>query len=154
VPAQILDFANQLLPSLDVTVSGATSLRTSPDSLQLRRTTNLNADVAAVLSEVTTRVGSIGVICLDDDVAALRRATMRAGIDSATVDQGMEAHVTLVPVTLCKGLEFDHVVVVEPAQIVGAHARGLNWLYVALTRAVTTLTVVHADPLPVELSVA
>jgi DNA helicase IV len=55
-------------------------------------------------------------------------------------------------VTLCKSLEFDHVVVVEPAQIVDAHARGLNWLYVALTRAVTTLTVLHADPMPAELS--
>ena len=59
---------------------------------------------------------------------------------------------TLVPVTLSKGLEFDHVVVVEPSTIVSSHARGLNWLYVALTRAVTTLTVVHAQPLPAVLS--
>jgi DNA helicase IV len=38
--------------------------------------------------------------------------------------------------------------VVEPAHVVASHARGFNWLYVALTRAVTTLTVVHAEPLP------
>src|SRR3954447_21990186 len=153
VPAQILDFANQLLPSLDVTVGGATSLRSSPNSLQLRRTTDLYAEVAAVLAEVATREGSVGVICLDDDVAALRRSTMRAGLDSATVDQGMEAHVTLVPVTLCKGLEFDHVVVVEPARI-AALPRGLNWLYVALTRAVSSLAVVHATDLPPALDAA
>jgi DNA helicase IV len=52
-----------------------------------------------------------------------------------------------VPVTLCKGLEFDHVVLVEPASI-AALPRGLNWLYVALTRAVSSLTVLHAVPLP------
>ena len=69
-------------------------------------------------------------------------------IDLDVVEHGMESRVTLVPVTLSKGLEFDHVVVVEPATIVSSHARGLNWLYVALTRAVTTLTVVHAEPLP------
>jgi DNA helicase IV len=59
--------------------------------------------------------------------------------------------VTPVPVTLCKGLEFDHVVVVEPARI-AALPRGLNWLYVALTHAVTSLTVLHASPLPQALN--
>jgi len=153
VPAEILDFANQLLPSLDVPVSGATSLRSTPDSLQLRRTTDVHATLVTTLAEVVTREGSIGVICVDDDVAALRRAALRAGLDSATVEQGMEAHVTLVPVSLCKGLEFDHVVVVEPSRIADL-PRGLNWLYVALTRAVSTLTVLHSAPLPPALGAA
>jgi DNA helicase IV len=147
VPAEILEFANRLLPSLDVTVSGATSLRTAPESLQLRRTADLHAAVAATLADTATREGSVGVICVDDDISALRRTTLRAGVEVATVEQGMEAHVTLVPVTLCKGLEFDHVIVVEPARIAEL-PRGLNWLYVALTRAVSTLTVVHSDPMP------
>jgi DNA helicase IV len=47
-----------------------------------------------------------------------------------------------------KGLEFDAVVVVEPAAIAGDTARGLRLLYVALTRAVQELVVVHAQPLP------
>jgi DNA helicase IV len=46
-----------------------------------------------------------------------------------------------------KGLEFDHAVVVEPAAIAEGE-RGLRELYVALTRATTTLVVVHARPLP------
>jgi DNA helicase IV len=49
-----------------------------------------------------------------------------------------------------KGLEFDHVVVVEPALISG-HEQGLRELYVALTRATKTLVVLHARPLPPEL---
>ena len=59
---------------------------------------------------------------------------------------------TLVPVTLAKGLEFDHVILVEPVQIATGEAYGLRRLYVALTRAVSRLTVFHAEPLPVELS--
>ena len=52
-----------------------------------------------------------------------------------------------------KGLEFDHVVVVEPAAIVEEGGdSGLRELYVALTRPTKTLTVVHARALPVQLS--
>ena len=51
------------------------------------------------------------------------------------------------PVTLAKGLEFDDVIVVEPARI-AAQPRGLHRLYVALTRAVSRLTVLHTEPLP------
>jgi len=53
-----------------------------------------------------------------------------------------------------KGLEFDHVVVVEPALIVeeGGDA-GLRELYVALTRPTKTLAVVHSRPLPEGLGV-
>jgi DNA helicase IV len=48
-----------------------------------------------------------------------------------------------------KGLEFDHVVVVEPALIAEEGGeRGLRELYVALTRPTKTLVVVHARPLP------
>jgi DNA helicase IV len=52
-----------------------------------------------------------------------------------------------------KGMEFDHVIVVEPALIVdeAAGGQGLRELYVALTRPTTTLVVVHSRPLPTEL---
>ena len=53
-----------------------------------------------------------------------------------------------------KGLEFDRVVLVEPAAIMdeGERLAGLRALYVCLTRATKTLVVVHARPLPAELS--
>jgi DNA helicase IV len=53
-----------------------------------------------------------------------------------------------------KGLEFDHVVVVEPALIVqeGPGDQGLRELYVALTRPTKTLVIVHWRPLPAELT--
>jgi superfamily I DNA/RNA helicase len=55
---------------------------------------------------------------------------------------------TVVLPDQAKGLEFDAVVVVEPAAIAGGDARGLRLLYVALTRAVQELVVVHSLPLP------
>jgi DNA helicase IV len=152
VPAEVLDFANRLLPSLGVAVAPATSLRHAPGSLRLLRAATVSSATAAAVTELLELPGSIGVIAVEESLSAVRRALRAQGVDVDVVEHGMESRVTLVPVTLCKGLEFDHVVAVEPAQIVATHARGFNWLYVALTRAVTTLTVVHAQPLPPELS--
>lgn len=60
-----------------------------------------------------------------------------------------------MPATVAKGLEFDHVLVLEPAEIAAAEPderTGLRRLYVVLTRAVSDLTVVHAEPLPAALA--
>jgi DNA helicase IV len=80
-----------------------------------------------------------------------------AGIAADRLDadsEDVDARVEVVPASLAKGLEYDHVVVVEPAAIVAAEPRGLRRLYVVLTRAVTSLTVVHAEPLPAALHAA
>jgi DNA helicase IV len=72
-----------------------------------------------------------------------------------TAEHEFEQHLDLVPATLAKGLEFDHVVLVEPEAIVAAEpdrVTGLRRLYVCLTRAVTSLVVVHHEPLPHELA--
>ena len=62
-----------------------------------------------------------------------------------------DTRLDVVPASLAKGLEFDHVVLLEPAAIVAAEPdelTGLRRLYVCLTRAVTSLVVLHGDPLP------
>jgi DNA helicase IV len=61
---------------------------------------------------------------------------------------GMTRRVTVVEAIAAKGLEFDAVVVVEPAAIAGTDARGLRLLYVAMTRPIQHLSIVHAEPLP------
>jgi DNA helicase IV len=60
------------------------------------------------------------------------------------------ASIPLLTPRAAKGLEFDHVVVAEPALIVdeGAAGQGLRELYVALTRPTKTLAIVHSRPLP------
>jgi DNA helicase IV len=73
---------------------------------------------------------------------------------AADEETEFDAHLDLVPASLAKGLEFDHVVVSDPTGIVAGEpdrGTGLRRLYVCLTRAVTSLVVRH-DALPDELS--
>jgi len=60
----------------------------------------------------------------------------------------LAASLRAIPVSQIKGLEYDRVVLVEPADIVAAEPRGMNRLYVALTRAVAELVILHTKPLP------
>jgi len=157
VPAAVLVLANSLLPALHVDVPAAVSLRSDGE---LR--TDLVPDVSDVDGAVVASVrralgaeGSIGVIAPDAAVPGLRARLAAAGIETATADEvESETRVTVLPATVAKGLEYDHVVVVEPADIVAAEERGLNRLYVVLTRAVSRLDIVHARPLPAPLEAA
>src|SRR5437763_1295518 len=64
-----------------------------------------------------------------------------------------ETRIAVLTPREAKGMEFDNVIVVEPAQIVeeAAEGQGLRELYVALTRPTTRLILVHSRPLPKEL---
>lgn len=73
-------------------------------------------------------------------------------VPGAGSGSGRPVRVLVVPVSVVKGLEYDHVIVVEPARITGAETGGLARLYVALTRAVSTLTVLHEADLPAALA--
>ena len=85
-------------------------------------------------------------------MAALSRMLHAAGVGHTVLDGDPgTGRLTVVPVTLAKGLEFDQVIVVEPAAITATGSRGPHRLYVALTRAVSRLTVLHAEPLPAVL---
>jgi len=148
VPRQILDYASTLLAVIAPELQPASSLRADPGALDVVRVTAsaLGPQLAAACAQALTRPGSVAVIAADPQVRALGGALHRAGLEHG--EPGSDARLTLVPVTLAKGLEFDHVIVVEPARIARAEARGLQRLYVALTRAVSRLTVLHAEPLP------
>jgi DNA helicase IV len=80
-------------------------------------------------------------------VAATVRSALPPGIVSSDSDT-LGAPVSVLTVAGAKGLEFDTVVIVEPAVIVEESRRGLNDLYVALTRATQRLHVVHNLDLP------
>jgi len=151
VPAVVVALANRLLPALGVGVPEAVSLRRDGD-LAIVPVAEPGELDAAMLVEVTAALeheGSVAVIAADAAVARLRAHLAAAGIEAATPDDvDSEARVTVVPATIVKGLEYDHVIVVEPADIVAAEPRGLNRLYVVLTRAVSRLSVLHAKPLP------
>ena len=167
VPAEVVALANRLLAALDVDVPATRSYR-SDGRLRITRVSDpaaapdgepaggpgvglcvglgvgLGRGVVAAVREALGFEGSIGVIAADADAAGLTEALWDAGLD-------LGGRVAVVPVGTAKGLEYDHVVVAEPAAIAEAEQRGLNHLYVALTRAVSRLDVVHTRPLPSHL---
>ena len=149
VPRQILDYASSLLRFIAPELSPASSLRTDPGSLEVVQVSSQEelADlIRLACEEALLGEGSIAVIAADSAVEEIADVLTSGGVRHGL--PGEDSRLTLVPVTLVKGLEFDHVIVVEPARIVTAEARGLQRLYVALTRAVSRLTVLHCDPLP------
>ena len=78
-----------------------------------------------------------------------RRPSSEQGIEfGRAARNGLNSQITLVPVSLVKGLELDASVVVEPAAILEEEVQGARSLYVALTRATKRLVLVHERPLP------
>ena len=145
VPGEVLEVANRLLPHI-ADVPPATSVRHGTDAL------SFTSDLVGAVRRSVEIEGSIGVIVPDARAEATLSALRAAGIQAEDVEQ--DPRVSVVPAASAKGLEFDSVVLVEPAEIVAAEPTrpaGLRRLYVTLTRAVSRLTVVHTQPLPDEL---
>ncbi|ONI74260.1 AAA family ATPase [Kribbella sp. ALI-6-A] len=143
VPAAVVALANRLLSALDVDVPPTQSFR-SDGRLSVQQVQDLEASCADAVRAALKDEGSIGVIVADQRTAGLESSLQADGVE--------DERVTVVPATLAKGLEYDHVIVVEPAEIVDAEERGLNRLYVVLTRAVSRLEVLHARALPAAVS--
>ncbi|MEV8310716.1 AAA family ATPase [Streptomyces flavidovirens] len=148
VPAAIVELANRLLGALDVDVPPGRSLR-SDGELTVREVGDVVAATVDAVRAALSREGSVGVVADAGRVRELREALDAAGIGEGAA--GEARRVSVLPATLVKGLEFDHVVAVEPAEIAGADDRGLHRLYVVLTRAVSRLDVLHCLPLPPHL---
>jgi DNA helicase IV len=153
VPGDVIDYAARLLPMIAPTLSRPTSVRRARGELQIHRSTRPLDEAAAVVSRLIAEPGSIGLIVPDPLARKAQAALTTAGVPHSVLGDvdDIEARVDVVPASLAKGLEFDHVVLVEPADIVAGgpdEVTGLRRLYVCLTRAVTSLAVVHRLPLP------
>jgi DNA helicase IV len=155
LPAAILDYANRLLPEAAPHVTAAVSAREEGDPPELHAVTaamlaeTVVGEAAALAQEFTTTAVIAPVAMLD----ALRAELAAAGIDVPLPEQSTIAHrLSLLPASLAKGLEFDAVVVVEPAAIVAESEHGTRLLFVALTRPVQRLVIAHARPLPTALA--
>ncbi|TGB00724.1 AAA family ATPase, partial [Streptomyces sp. MZ04] len=148
VPKAVVGLANRVLATLDVDVPPARSLRRDGE-LRIQEVSDVGAAAVDAVRAALTREGSVGVIAADADTPGLREALTAAGIESAGPDE-LGARVTVLPASVAKGLEYDHVVAVEPAAIAEAESRGPSRLYVVLTRAVSRLDVLHSRGLPWE----
>jgi DNA helicase IV len=154
IPGPTMDLAAKVLAVAAPDLRPPDSVRQAGDPPRLLAVDEGEAladRVAAVAVEERNVVdpGSVAVIAPATLVDEVADALERAGVEfGRAARNGLESRITLVPVSLVKGLELDAAVVVEPAAIVDEEAQGMRALYVALTRATRRLAVVHARPLP------
>ena len=154
VPGEVIEYAARLLPRIAPELTPPVSVRRSRGELEVVATDPLPA-LAATVARTLERIGSVGLIVPDaqvgDVVHALADHPLAVVGTTDREDVEFDVRLDVVPASLAKGLEFDHVVLVEPAAIVAAEpdeVTGLRRLYVCLTRAVTSLVVLHGESLP------
>ncbi|MEZ0163337.1 AAA family ATPase [Kineococcus sp. LSe6-4] len=157
VPSAVIDYAARLLPRIAPDLTVPTSVRTDPGLLQVLRVQDPVARAARTARELAGLDGSVGVVAAATAVEELARELAAQGVRFSRLDDPdpEQQRVSLVPAGLVKGLEFDRVVVVEPAAVVAAEPderTGLRRLYVSLTRAVSAMVVLHREDLPAELA--
>jgi len=154
IPGQIMELANKVMAAGTPGLRAPESVRVGdvgPSIVRSESRDALGSTVAAEVSSMAAAIpgASLGVIAPDAMLDEVSDALAAAGIDHGTATRtGLDSAVTLVPVSVVKGLELDGVIVVEPSRIVSDIEHGMRALYVALTRSTQRLTVVHADDLP------
>jgi DNA helicase IV len=135
VPREIMELALPLLETIAPDIAPPVSYRTgaAPPSVRRVEQEHLLAEAYREAARLAETDGLLALIVPDELY------------DSALAAASLYDDVPLLTPRQAKGLEFDHVVVVEPALV------DLRELYVALSRPTKTLVVVHARPLPREL---
>ncbi|WP_344012789.1 AAA family ATPase [Streptomyces thermospinosisporus] len=156
VPTDVITYASRLLPHIAPGLTPVTSIRENPGLFEIRSITQ-TSQVVSACEELLENEGSVGLIAADPRIPQLAEALAAAGLPHlAPGEETTEGtRLTLVPASLAKGLEYDYVVLDEPAAVIDAEPdepTGLRRLYVSLTRAVSGLIITHTAPLPEQLT--
>ena len=149
-PAEVAELADSVLAAIDVDVTPPRSVRRTGLPPRAVRVCVPADELPAVVADEAAAVGDGRVALLGPaaSVEELRKIVPSAGVED------LEAPVTVLTVTQAKGLEFDAVILVDPAAIMAESPHGLNDLYVALTRTTQRLCIVHPGELPEVLAMA
>jgi DNA helicase IV len=115
----------------------------------------LAAELARIAAQEAATVGDGKVAVI---VPAARAAELGAAVaqvipgTSVGMDAELRNPVVVLSVRQAKGLEFDSVLIAEPAEILAGSPRGASDLYVGMTRATQRLGVLHTGEPPQVLS--
>jgi DNA helicase IV len=155
-PAEVMAVAAQVLAEIDPAAQPPRSVRESGHLPWHRQAAagDLAGQVAHAAAELSAQAGEgkLAVI-VPDELAAELGAAVSSALPGTAIgaDPDLTSPVVLLTVRQAKGLEFDCVLIVEPDRLLAASPRGLNDLYVALTRATQQVGVVHTGELPAVL---
>ncbi|MFC4911845.1 HelD family protein [Actinomadura gamaensis] len=154
-PAAIMDVAADVLASVDPSQTPPAPVRDDgPPPRAVRADPGaLPGLVAEEFAAIATGRDGEGRLAVISSLA--RHAAVRAALPEApagATPEALDAPVVVLTAEESKGLEFDAVIVVDPAGITTERPRGGHDLYVAVTRATRRLTVVHDGDLPASLA--
>ena len=157
-PAEIMDVAAEILSEMDTDLEPPHSVRSTgnlPWAQHIPRE-DLLAELPQVVSDELAEVadGRLAVL-MPPDLLAEIGSELAESLPEAVIGtrpDDLESPAVLLTVDEAKGLEFDAVLLVEPEAITEASHRGLNDLYVALTRATQRLGIIHSGDLPPTLA--
>ena len=150
LPTEVHEVALRLLREIAPGLATPTAVRPSGNPV-LVDLAELGEVPAAIVSRVRSLLGTglIGIITAEAVRDKVTAALDADGLFWAPELQAATAPIVVMSAERAKGLEFDNVVVVEPADIVADHGEnGLRALFVALTRCTQRLAIVHEQPLP------
>lgn len=153
-PFEVMDLASNVLAQAAPHVTPPVSVRSGapPAFVEASPTDVLAEGVSTALRlRGELEAGTLALIVPGGLVENARRALDADPVGRGRGGDPLDDDVVLLSPTAAKGLEFDGVVVVDPASI--ADADGLLALYVALTRTTSRLAVVHPGRLPEALCV-
>lgn len=148
-PAEIMEAAEPVLARIDPQATAPSSVREAGLSPWHRRVpADRLADVVAAEAVAQRPAeGLLAVIVPESLLDAVGTAVSRALAQAGQVAADGTS-VLVMGIRQAKGLEFDRVLLVEPAVMVAESDRGLNDLYVAMTRSTQSLAVLHSEELP------
>jgi DNA helicase IV len=155
LPGSVLALANRLLARAAPGIAASRSVRPDGDPPDLHHVDSreLVAQVAEHALAMVGDLATVAVIAAPARVDELRAALEARGARLAEPGEvEPDRPIVVVPAPLAKGLEFDGVIVVEPAEIAAVGDHGVRLLFVALTRAVQHLAIAYTEPLPPELA--
>ncbi len=152
-PGRVLDFASRLLPVAAPGVRPTSSIRRGRTEPAVRHVEPGELATTAMIEahSLAQEHALVAVVVPEQLEPELTRLARRDADVGLLERDAMTRPITIVPAPAAKGLEFDAVVVVEPSAIAGEDRRGLRLLYVAMTRPIQHLSVVHVRPIPAPL---
>ena len=153
VPSQMIELAARLLPRIAPDLAPPVAIRSGDENPRFAHVPDgrLIHEAVREMRDAFRRDGSVGVIVPESLRHELEGGARAGRIEFDGADWGRGRKLTVMSAREAKGLEFDHVLLVEPSALLAEGARGWRELYVALTRATQTLTVLFTGELPVEL---
>lgn len=149
-PTEIMTIAADVLTAIDPSLQPPTSVRETGVEPWIQ-TVPADEFTDALITAIKTERESIG----DGRLAVLVPAPRYDELAAALPDVAhghtpsiLDADVALLDVLQSKGLEFDTVLIADPAAIITESNQGLSDLYVAITRATKRLAIISPDELP------